>query len=85
MLIRVKATPNASKGEIIGWSEDPLAGKVLCLKIAEPPVDGKANKAILQYLAKELKLPKSQISLCKGQKSRIKCFEVPDGTSLPGW
>jgi uncharacterized protein (TIGR00251 family) len=83
MLIRVKATPNASKNEVIGWEEIPLAGKVLRVRITAPPVDGKANKAIALFIAKTLNLPKSSVVLTKGQKSRIKTFLIPDATTLP--
>jgi hypothetical protein len=83
MLIRVKATPNASKNEVIGWEEIPLVGKVLRVRITAPPVDGKANKAIALFIAKTLSLPKSSVQLTKGQQSRIKTFQIPDSTSLP--
>ena len=83
MIIRVKATPNASRNEVIGWEQIPLTGKVLRVRITAPPVDGKANKAIALFLAKTLSLPKSSVKLTKGQQSRIKTFEVPDSVTLP--
>jgi uncharacterized protein (TIGR00251 family) len=83
MLIRVKATPNASRNEVIGWEEIPLAGKVLRIRITAPPVDGKANKAITLFIAKTLSLPKSSVLLTNGHKSRIKTFQIPESTVLP--
>lgn len=76
MKLAVKATPNARKSEILGWEMDPLAGKVLKVKIAAPPVEGKANKAIIAFLAEQFGLPKSKVTLLKGETGRIKRFEL---------
>jgi len=82
MIIRIKATPNAKQNEIIDWITVPHVGPVLRVRIQSPPVDGKANKALCQFLAKSLGLSKSQVSLVKGATSRIKSFEVPDDVNL---
>jgi uncharacterized protein (TIGR00251 family) len=83
MILRVKATPNASRNEVIGWEHDPLVGPVLRVRIQSPPVDGKANKALAVFLAKSFELSQTQVYLAKGGTSRIKTFELPDGTALP--
>jgi len=83
MKLRVRATPNARQNEIIGWEDDPQAGRVLRVRIAAPPVDGKANAAIRDFLAKSLGLSKSAVVLEKGNSSRFKTFDIPDGTILP--
>lgn len=83
MKLRVRATPNARHSEIIGWEEDPQAGKILRVRIAAAPVDGQANAALRDFLAKSLGIPKSKVVLEKGGSSRFKTFEVPDGTALP--
>ncbi|MFT3991922.1 MAG: DUF167 domain-containing protein [Luteolibacter sp.] len=83
MKLHVRATPNARKSEIIGWETDPLAGPVLKVRIAAPPVDGQANTALREFLAKSLKIPKSQVTLEKGSSSRIKTFLIPEETTLP--
>lgn len=79
MLIRVKAVPNAKCSEIIGWETDPMAGEVLRVRVAAPPVEGKANKVLRAFLAGWLGASKSQVMLVRGEGSRIKTFEVPDG------
>ena len=79
MQIRVLAVPNSKTSEVVGWEDDPRAGKVLRVKIAAPPVDGKANAALRDFLAKHFGVPKSQVTLEKGDASRIKTFVVPDG------
>jgi len=83
MLLRIKATPNAKQNKIIGWETDPLVGPVLRIRIQAPPVDGKANKALTAFLAKSLKLSKSQVKLIKRTTARIKTFEIPDETAIP--
>ncbi len=83
MKLRVRATPNARQSEVIGWETDPQAGPLLRVRIAAPPVDGKANAALRDFLAKSLGLPKSKVVLEKGGTSRFKTFEIPDGTRLP--
>ena len=82
MILRVRATPNARSSSIIGWDEDPLAGRVLRVRVAAPPVEGKANEALRSLLAKTLGLAKSSVVLDKGGSSRIKSFVIPDGTPL---
>lgn len=83
MKLRVHATPNARQSEIIGWEEDAQAGRILRVRIAAPPVDGKANVVLRGFLAKSLGLSKSAVLLEKGNSSRFKTFEIPDGTPLP--
>lgn len=83
VIIRVKITPNAHADKILGWEDLPLCGKVLCVKVTAPPVEGKANKHLKKFLAKQLSLSTSQVHLCKGDTSRIKTLEIPDNTPLP--
>jgi uncharacterized protein (TIGR00251 family) len=83
MKLVVRAVPNASRSEIAGWEDDPRAGRVLRVRVAAPPVEGKANAELRAFLAKALGLPKSQVTLEKGDSSRFKTFTVPDGTPLP--
>lgn len=81
--LRVRVTPNARRSEISGWDDDPQAGRVLRVRVAAPPVEGKANAALRDFLAIALGLSKSQIRLEQGESSRIKTFIIPDGTALP--
>ncbi len=83
MKLRVRATPNARLSEVIGWENDPQAGRVLRVRVAAPPVDGKANAELRDFLARTLNLPKSKVILEKGNTARIKSFDLPDGTPLP--
>ena len=75
------AVPNARAGEVVGWEDDPRAGRVLRVKVAAPPVEGKANAALREVLAAHFRLAKSQVVLAKGSTSRVKVFTLPDGVS----
>ena len=85
MKLAVKIIPGAKVSEVVGWEHDPRSGAVLKLRIAAPPVDGKANKEIVRFLAKLAKVPKSSVELLHGSSSKIKLLNVPDGlkTVLP--
>ncbi|MBQ8516519.1 MAG: DUF167 domain-containing protein [Akkermansia sp.] len=83
MKIALKVTPGARKNEILGWEDDyPQIGRVLRVKIAAPPVEGKANKEITAFMAKTLGIPKSAVELLHGSTGRIKLIQVPDEADL---
>ncbi|MDD2744389.1 MAG: DUF167 domain-containing protein [Rhodocyclaceae bacterium] len=63
--------PGAKKTGFAG-----LHGEALKIRLAAPPVDGKANEALIKFVAETLKLPKSAVSLKSGQSSRSKVLEV---------
>ncbi len=82
MKIALKVTPGAKKNEILGWEEDyPQVGRVLRVRIAAPPVDGKANKEICAFFAKTLKVAKSEVKIAHGSSGRIKLAELPDSAA----
>ena len=83
MKIPLKVTPGARKNEILGWEEDyPQIGRVLRVKIAAPPVEGKANKEIVSFMAKTLGISKSAVELLHGSAGRIKLIQVPDDADI---
>jgi hypothetical protein len=63
--------PGAKKTEFAG-----LHGDALKIRLAAPPVDGKANEALVKFVAEVLGLPKSAVNLKSGQTSRRKVLEV---------
>jgi uncharacterized protein (TIGR00251 family) len=67
--------PGARKTELAG-----LHGDALKIRLAAPPVDGKANEALLRFIAEILKVQRAAVSLKSGQTSRRKVIEV-DGTT----
>jgi uncharacterized protein (TIGR00251 family) len=63
--------PGAKKTEVAG-----LYGDALKIRLAAPPVDGKANAALIEFVADLLDVAKSAVSLKSGQTSRRKVLEV---------
>ena len=69
--IHVYAQPGAKRTEIAG-----LYGDCLKLRLASPPVDGKANICLIEFLARCLGVKRSQISIIRGVSSRRKTVFV---------
>ena len=63
--------PGARRTEVAG-----LHGDALKIRLAAPPVDGKANAALIAFLSDLLNLPKSAVRLVSGQTSRRKIVEI---------
>lgn len=72
MILHIEAKPNARKNEYSIINENTLK-----LRIKAPPVEGKANEAIIEYLSEILKVPKSKIVMLKGATSKYKRFDIP--------
>ncbi len=70
VIIRVK--PNSSQEKI----EKTENGYLIFVK--EPPVDNRANQAVIKVLANYFKIPKSRISILSGLKSKQKVIEVKE-------
>ena len=69
--LRVRVQPRAKRSEIAGEREGALV-----IRVAAPPVDGKANAALCAFLAERLGVPKSAVSVVRGQSSRDKLVRV---------
>ncbi|MFC1531978.1 DUF167 domain-containing protein [Thermodesulfobacteriota bacterium] len=69
--IKIKLLPGSSKNQIVGKE-----GDVYKVKVTSPPVDGKANRALISLLAKQLGIPKGSIEIKAGKSSRIKLVRV---------
>lgn len=70
-LLKIRVNPRSSRNQITGWRDD-----VLQIKLTAPPVEGAANKAVLEFLAEQLGIKKSQIALVSGTASREKIVEI---------
>jgi len=70
---RVRVQPAAPRNELLGWN---TAGE-LRVKVAAPPREGEANKELVAFLAKRFSLPKREIIVEHGEKSRSKLISVP--------
>lgn len=71
LIIRVKAIPKSGIERCVGWEEGALK-----IKIRAAPEDGKANEALLAYIAKQLEISPSRLSLVSGEKSRKKTIAI---------
>lgn len=71
--VAVRAQPGAKKTAITGiFGEGPTAQ--LKIAVQAPPIEGRANQALIAFFAKTLDLPKSSIELVSGELSRSKVF-----------
>ncbi len=68
---RVRVQPGASNNQILGVQEDALR-----IRINAPPVEGKANKMLIQFLAKHLAVKRNQVEIISGHTTRIKTIHV---------
>lgn len=69
--LAVKAIPNAPRSMIVGW-----LGEALKVKVHAPPVEGRANEVLCEFLAGELELPRRAITVLRGDTSRQKLVRV---------
>ena len=78
--LAVRAQPGAKKTAIVGVYGE---GEAAQLKIAvqAPPVDGRANEALIAFLSEEFGIPKRSVELLSGELSRSKVFLL-SGVSL---
>ena len=80
MQLTVRVTPRAGRDAIDGPGEDAAGRPLLKLRVRAVPENGKANTAIEALLSRALGLPKRQVRVVSGGKSRIKRVELADFT-----
>ena len=71
VLLKLRVHPGAKRSAVNGTFGDALK-----LDLQAPPVDGKANAALLKFLAGKLTLPKTALSLKSGECSRDKVIRI---------
>lgn len=78
LIVNIKISPNSKKNEIVREEEYTK------IKITAQPIDGKANKALIEFLSKKFKIPKTSIKILKGETSKEKTvlFETKDKEKL---
>ncbi len=74
--LAVRVSPGASRDRIEGVEADAAGRKWLRIRLAAPPVDGKANQALIRFLAKRWRLPKSALGIAGGAASRTKILSI---------
>ena len=76
VVLNLHIQPGAKKTEVAG-----LHGESLKIRLAAPPVDGKANECLIAFLADRRDMPKSRVELISGASSRAKRIRLHDMTS----
>lgn len=67
----VKVIPRAKRDEIVG-----VEGDAVKIRLNAPPVEGRANDALVKFLAEVLRIPRAQIEIVRGETSRHKVVRV---------
>jgi uncharacterized protein YggU (UPF0235/DUF167 family) len=70
-LLRVRLTPKGGRNALIKYEDE-----VLYARVAAPPVDGAANRAMLALLADALEVPRSRLAFQSGETGRDKVLRV---------
>lgn len=78
MIVNVYVQPGAKHTEITGFYGDALK-----IRLASPPIDGRANEALLNFLARLFDVPQRQVSLKRGNKSRHKKVVISGSNIKP--
>jgi uncharacterized protein len=71
LVVRLHVQPRAKRCEVAGLHDGALK-----IRVAAPPVDDAANRAIIKFLSKSLGIPKSQLQILAGDKSRDKILQI---------
>jgi uncharacterized protein (TIGR00251 family) len=69
--INVQVSPNARHNEVVGFESD-----ILKVKVAAPPLQGKANKELIKFLSQTLKISRGSITIERGLTSRNKIIAI---------
>ena len=80
--LAIRVVPNAASSQVVGWEDAPDGfcgpARILRVRLAAPPVDGKANAELIKVLAQAGGVRKSDVHLVQGAGARLKSVEVPD-------
>jgi len=78
LIINVRVQPRSSRDEIAG-----ILGDQLKIRLTAPPVEGKANRALLKFLAKSCGVAPGQVAILSGDTGRNKRVRIENPQSLP--
>jgi uncharacterized protein len=71
--LSVRVVPRSSRDEIVGKQDG-----IYKIKLTAPALEGKANKALIAFLAKQLGLSKAKIQIISGERARTKIIRIND-------
>lgn len=72
IVIRVRISPNSSSCSVNGIMTAADGTKMLKISVNAVPEKGKANKELIEYIAKKIRLPKSDFEIIGGETERVK-------------
>lgn len=75
-VIRVRVQPRASRDDVVGWREDTLR-----LRVTAPPLDDRANDAVVLLIARAAGVPRSAVTVVGGERHRDKLVRVAGVTA----
>ncbi|MBW8309229.1 MAG: DUF167 domain-containing protein [Candidatus Paracaedibacteraceae bacterium] len=81
VFLSIRLMPKAAKNSILGIYEDANGVQMLKISVTAPAEDNKANTAVVSFLAKKLKIAKSQLSIVQGHTHRNKCIQIKEMNS----
>ena len=75
--IKISVIPNSSKTFVVG-----ILDGVIKIKLNSPPIEGRANKEVIEFLSKLLGIPKTSISILRGDKNKLKTLQIKGDSDL---
>ena len=80
VILILHVQPGAKRTEVAGWHGDALK-----IRLAAPPVDGKANSELLRFLSDAFDVPLRNVTLVRGESSRQKIVRIEAPRQRPKW
>ena len=80
LVLALHVQPGAKRTEVAG-----LHGDAIKVRLAAPPVEGKANAALLRFLAEAFGVPLRSVTLLHGETSRAKQVRIAAPSRRPDW
>jgi uncharacterized protein (TIGR00251 family) len=78
LTLELQVQPGAARDEIVGAHGDRLK-----VRITAPPVDGRANRHLIEYLATSFGVARSRVTLLRGESGRAKTVQIDSPARLP--
>jgi uncharacterized protein (TIGR00251 family) len=77
-VLAIHVQPGAKRSEVVG-----LYGEQLKIKIAAPAIDGRANAALIEFIAERLDIARTSVKIVRGEGSRAKLVTIAGRTAQP--
>lgn len=78
-ILMIRLSPGAKRSAVEGlWNNTHWK-----ISVKEPAVDGKANRALINFLSNELEIPKKTIQITAGHSNRLKRVEIEKEIFIP--